>query len=61
MQVPEVVTVTSSEPQEHVVIHNRKRMPRMPHPPNNVSSKDFKMAMIMVAIVMVFLLCHLPR
>lgn len=73
-QVPEVVTVTSSaeREREHVVLSqqdssaagngNRKsRKSRMPHPPNNVSSKDFKMAMIMVAIVMVFLLCHLPR
>ena len=39
----------------------KKKARRMPHPPNNVSSKDFKMALVMVAIVMVFLFCHLPR
>ena len=30
----------------------KKKARRMPHPPNNVSSKDFKMALVMVVIVM---------
>ena len=49
----------SSPPQRQGT--TKKKARRMPHPPNNVSSKDFKMALVMVAIVMVFLFCHLPR
>ena len=52
--IPEIVMASSDSSE-------KKKPTRIPHPPNNVSSKDFKMALIMVAIVMVFLLCHLPR
>ena len=63
--VPTIVMTGPRGPTEEVPLNTisatRATAGKTHHSPMNVSSKDFKMAMVMIAIVLVFFVCHLPR